>query len=58
MNGPQRTAVFRKEFISYTLFGYKRNFSVPCLKLLTLGVGQDTDERTDRQLAVLSFARL
>ena len=31
MNGPQRTAVFRKEFLSYRLFGYKRNIPVLCL---------------------------
>ena len=31
MNGPQRTAVFRKEFLSYSSFGYQMNLSVPCL---------------------------
>ena len=31
MNGPRRTAVFRKEFLAYSLFGYKRSPSVPCL---------------------------
>ncbi len=30
MKGPQRTAVFRKECLSYSLFGYTRNLSVPC----------------------------
>ncbi len=28
MNGPQRTAVFRKEFPSVSLFRYKRNLNV------------------------------
>ncbi len=40
MNGPQRTSVFRKEFLSYSLFEYN--------------VGQDMegqkDERTNEQM--------
>ncbi len=31
LNGPKPTAVSRKEFLSYSLFGYKGNLSVKCL---------------------------
>ncbi len=31
MNGPQRTAVFRKEFLSYSFFGYERNIPLSSL---------------------------
>ncbi len=68
MNGPQRTAVFRKEFLSYSWFRYKRNLSDPCLiwcpGCRTRWERTDertdglTDGRTDGELAVLSFARL
>ncbi len=63
MNSPQRTAVFREEFLSYSLFGYKRNIPVPCPTWLwPWDVWQDKegwkDGPTDGQLADLIFGRL
>ena len=63
MNGLQRTAVFHKEFPSYSLFGYKRKLPVPCLSYdheMSDKIRKDErkDELTDGQLAVLIFARL
>ncbi len=50
MNSPWWTVVYSTEFISYSLFGYK------------LDVGKETadwtNERTERELTVLGFARL
>ena len=43
MNGPQRTCVFRKEFTTYSLFGYKRNLLPTCVR-------QDMDEWKDERM--------